>query len=234
MQLLSPLNDNPSLDRLAYEKIKEAILSFRFLPNQALVEGELATQLGISKTPVRDALMRLEKEGLVSRVAYKGTYVSDVNNQDMANIYEIRIVLEELAIRLAVETLSDDDLKKMDQMITAHSEALSKKEFSVVSEINSEFHNTIIQKCSNPRLIDMLHNLDDHLKRYRLLSITQVMRTEKSVLEHKEILAALYTRDVEKAEQAMRAHLLSAMHDLYDQNFEELVQNIHNLPIPEE
>ncbi len=98
---LIPLVDTPSLDKLAYDQIKEAILTFQFLPNQALIEGELASQLGISKTPVRDALMRLEKEGLVVRMPYKGTYVSDVNNQDMSNIFQIRMALEGLAIRLA-------------------------------------------------------------------------------------------------------------------------------------
>ena len=102
MTPLTPLEESPSLDKLAYERIKDAILSFQFLPKQALVEGELAVQLGISKTPVRDALMRLEKEGLVSRVSYKGTFVADINNQDMQNIFMIRIVLEGLATRLAV------------------------------------------------------------------------------------------------------------------------------------
>ena len=118
MVTLSPLKDSPSLDKLAYEKIKEAILTFQFLPNDALVEGELASQLGISKTPVRDALMRLEKEGLVTRIPYKGTYVSDINNQDMANIFTIRIVLEGLAIHLATELLTEDDFQQMQKLIS--------------------------------------------------------------------------------------------------------------------
>lgn len=228
MPALTPLNESPSLDKLAYDQIKEAILTFEFLPNQALIEGELASQLGISKTPVRDALMRLEKEGLVVRVAYKGTYVSDINNDDMANIFQIRMALEGLAIRLAASLLTADDLLHMEGLLDAHKEALAARDFSRVSKINSEFHNVIISRCANPLLQQMLLNLDDHLKRYRLLSISQGVRMGKSVPEHQAIFSALQERDPDKAEQAMRAHLESAMSDLYNQDFNELQRELQN------
>lgn len=150
MPALTPLTESPSLDKLAYDQIKEAILTFKFLPNQALIEGELASQLGISKTPVRDALMRLEKEGLVVRVAYKGTYVSDINNDDMANIFQIRMALEGLAIRLAARRLTADDLRHMADLLESHKGALAARDFTRVSKINSEFHNVIISGCANP------------------------------------------------------------------------------------
>jgi len=231
MVSLSPLSEPPSLDKLAYEKIKEAILTFQFLPNQALVEGELASQLGISKTPVRDALMQLEKEGLVARIPYKGTYVSDINNQDMANIFQIRIVLEGLAIHLATDNLTEEDFARMEQSILDYAKALQDKDVSRSSRINGEFHNIIIQRCSNPRLVIMLHNLDDHLKRYRLLSISRGTRTDKSVPEHQKILDACRARDPHAAEEAMKQHLFSAMEDLYDQDFEELEQQLHTSQI---
>ena len=221
---LEPVEEATSLDKLAYDKIKDAILTFHFLPNQALIEGELAEQLRISKTPVRDALMRLEKEELVTRVPFKGTYVSDVNNQDMADIYEIRSVLEGLAIRMAVNNLTDEDFARMDKLIEDHDKALKQKEVAVVSNINSEFHSIIIQKCPNARLRKYLYQLDDQLKRYRLLSIAQGVRLEKSIPEHKAILNALKERDALKAEEAMKDHLISAMKDLYTQDFTELEQ----------
>lgn len=228
MPALTPLTESPSLDKLAYDQIKEAILTFKFLPNQALIEGELASQLGISKTPVRDALMRLEKEGLVVRVAYKGTYVSDINNDDMANIFQIRMALEGLAIRLAARRLTADDLRHMADLLESHKGALAARDFTRVSKINSEFHNVIISGCANPLLQQMLLNLDDHLKRYRLLSISQGVRMDKSVPEHQAIFNALQERDPDKAEQAMRAHLESAMKDLYKQDFNELQRVLHN------
>jgi DNA-binding GntR family transcriptional regulator len=174
--------------------------------------------------------MRLEKEGLVNRVPYKGTYVSDINNQDMANIFRIRIVLEGLAIHLATNVLSEADFQKMQELIGDHAEALKRGDVKGVSRINTEFHNIIVNCCSNPRLQQMLHNLDDHLKRYRLLSISQGGRSEKSVPEHQAILDALRTRDPKRAEEAMQLHLTSAMQDLYDQDFEELEQKLHLNP----
>jgi len=228
MTPLTPLEESPSLDKLAYERIKDAILSFQFLPKQALVEGELAVQLGISKTPVRDALMRLEKEGLVSRVSYKGTFVADINNQDMQNIFMIRIVLEGLATRLAAPRMTDDDFSRMEKLILQHEDALRNRHVAKASDINAEFHDAIISRCGNPRLVQMLNNLDDHLKRYRLLSISQGARADKSIPEHRAILQALRARDADQAEQAMCEHLQSAMRDLYDQNFEELEASFRN------
>ncbi len=228
--MLSPLGGTASLDKLAYEKIKDAILTFHFLPNQALIEGELAAQLGISKTPVRDALMQLEREGLVSRIPFKGTYVSDLNNQDMADIYEIRIVLEGLAIRTAIDNLTEKDFARLEDLINEHDQALKRREFPKASRINGDFHNLIISRCPNIRLQKTLLLLDDHLKRYRLLSIAQGKRMEKSIPEHRAIFTALKNRDAGKAEEAMRSHLHSAMKDLYNQDFSELEQMLSKTP----
>jgi DNA-binding GntR family transcriptional regulator len=222
MGVLKPLHETVSLEKLAYDRIKDAILTFGFMPNQALVEGDLALQLGISKTPVRDALMRLEREGLVSRIPFKGTYVSDINNQDMADIYTIRAVLEGLAIRLATEFITPEEIERLDELTNQHAIALSQKDFSGVAKINAEFHGIILRKCNNQRLIKNLEDLDDLLKRYRLLSIVQGVRLEKSVPEHKAIVAALKEHDPLKAEMAMKEHLQSAMKDLYKQDFSEL------------
>jgi DNA-binding GntR family transcriptional regulator len=231
MNSLAPLTDTPSLDKLAYQKIKQAILTFQFLPNQNLVEGELAAQLGISKTPVRDALMRLEREGLVMRQPYKGTFVTDINKQDMVNIFEIRVVLEGLAVRLAVDALTPADFNRLEHLLEVHERALQDKNYGRASEINNEFHGVIIGKCSNARLQEMLMNLDDHLKRYRLLSVAQGTRMEKSIPEHRQIFEALRAGDATLAEQSMKQHLSSAMWDLYDQDFEELEQQLHTFPV---
>lgn len=223
---LTPLKDSLSLNSLAYNQIKEAILTFKFLPNEALIEGDLASQLGISKTPVRDALMQLEQDGLVERIAFKGTYVSGISNQDMANTYQIRIVLEGLAVRLAASTLTDINLQQLEDMISVHETALEQGRFVDASKINSEFHLHIIQHCGNPRLIRMLDFLDDNLKRYRLLSIAQGLRKEKSIQEHRAVFTALQSRDPGKAETSIQIHLNSAISDLSDQNFEELWRNL--------
>lgn len=230
MPALSPLTEAPSLDKLAYDKIKEAILSFKFLPDQILLEGDLAAQLGISKTPVRDALMRLEKEGLVTRIPYKGTFVSSINNEEMAHIFQIRIVLEGLAVRLACERFSREDYDRLKRLVEEHAEALKNEDISAASRINSEFHNSIIALCNNPRLQQMLFNLDDNLKRYRLLSISQGLRMDKAIKEHTAICEALLAHDAERAEGAMKAHLERAMNDLYNQDFSILERALTEKP----
>jgi DNA-binding GntR family transcriptional regulator len=222
MGALKPLKVDISLDKLAYDRIKDAILTFQFMPGEILIEGELATQLGISKTPVRDALIWLEKEGLVTRIPFKGTHVTDINNQDMVNFLEIRTVLEGLAIRHATELLSDTDIEKLEKLIDKQHQALNKKDYAAVSKINTEFHGLILQKCNNPHLLKTLEALDDLLKRYRLLSIVQGLGFEKAIPEHKSIIAALKNRDPLEAEKAMKEHLMSAMNDLNSQDLTKL------------
>jgi DNA-binding GntR family transcriptional regulator len=116
----------------------------------------------------------------------------------------------------------------MEKLVDQHEEALHNRNVTRASDINAAFHNLIIDRCGNPRLVQILNNLDDHLKRYRLLSISQGARADKSVPEHRAILQALRSHDSDQAEQAMRDHLQSAMRDLYDQDFAELEKNLHN------
>jgi DNA-binding GntR family transcriptional regulator len=223
--VLSPLRESPSLNTLAYNRIKEAILTFKFMPKQALIEGDLAAQLGISKTPVRDALLQLEQDGLVERIPFKGTYVSELSNQDMADTYLIRSSLEGLAVRLATNALTEKDYRRLEALIHTHENALNKDDYTAVTRTNAEFHTLLIDHCGNPRLIKMLESLDDNLKRYRLLSFSQGVRKEKSIREHQAIFNAVLNRKAEEAEAAMKMHLESAITDLSEQNIEELLQN---------
>jgi DNA-binding GntR family transcriptional regulator len=225
---LTPVGDLVSREKLAYEKIKEAILTFQLLPGQSLVENELAAQLEISKTPVRDALLQLEKEGLVTRILYKGAYVSGVTPQDMAELYEIRVVIEGYATRIAAPLLTDEEIETAEQIIEEQLKALKEKNNIEVLRLNRCFHDLIVLKCPNQRLKQILANLEDHLKRYRLLSTYQAGRLEKSMPEHFDILKAIKSRDAKAAEEAMKKHLASLENDLINQNFDELVKRIHD------
>lgn len=223
---LSHIESSRSLDRLAYDKIKSAILNFRLLPGQSLVEADLAEQLMISKTPVRDALMRLQREGLVKRLPYKGSFVSEISNQDMVDIFEIRIVLESLAASLVSQEITHSEIDEMEKLIEQHEYALKFGKNSEIAQSNAKFHHLIVSRCTNPHLHNILNEIDDKLKRYRALSISQDTRRDKSVKEHRVILNALREKDAQGAEKAMKNHLQSAMQDLYDQDFEALVQKI--------
>ncbi len=203
-----------SLKVKAYAAIKEAILSLRFEPGMPLVESDLAQQLGISKTPVRDALQVLEREGFVTRIPFKGTYVTGVTVPDMVEIFQLRAVLEGLAARLATPLLSDEELQAIDQSLTAAEGALAEGDLARCSEHGQCLHIAILDKAGNERLTWITHNLDDHVKRFRILSDRISGRLDRSVIEHRRVQDAFAQRDPAAAETAMRDHLFSVLRDL--------------------
>jgi DNA-binding GntR family transcriptional regulator len=225
---LNPLQGPVSLDRFAYDAIKEAILTFRLTPGQTLVESELAEQLKISKTPVRSALLRLEKEGLVVKSHYRGAVVAELSPRKMKELFEVRAALEGMAARLAAEYAGGESLSQLRDIYQAEAEALHDHDRDAAAEQNVRFHGLLISIASNEWLENFLANLDDHLRRYRFLSNYQTGRLDKSVGEHQEIMDALDARDGDRAEAAMRRHLLSVLHDLDEQDLQQLIANIED------
>jgi DNA-binding GntR family transcriptional regulator len=198
----------------AYAAVKEAILSLRFEPGMPLVESDLAQQLGISKTPVRDALQELEREGFVTRVPFKGTYVTDVTVTDIVEFFQLRAALEGFAARLAAPMLSDAELDQLDRDLAAAAVALAEGDLARCSSLGQCLHNACLDKAGNARLASITRNLDDHVRRLRILSDRISGRLGKSAQEHRRILAAMRLRDPSAAEEAMRSHLLSVLQDL--------------------
>jgi len=205
---------SPSLKDRAYSAIKDAILSLRLEPGAPIVETNLAEQLGISKTPVRDALQELEREGFVTRVFFKGTYVTDVTMKDVREVFELRAVLEGLAARIAAPLFEDDDLRAIARHLEQARLALEAGDLVLCSKHGQQIHHAIRQRIDNQRLAVIIGNLDDHLRRFRGISDQISGRLEKSLAEHERVLAALELRDPEAAEQAMRDHLFSVLYDL--------------------
>ncbi len=221
---LNPLSAPISLEKFAYDAIKNAIISFQLVPGQSLVESELASRLGVSKTPVRDALLRLEREGFVKKIAYTGTYVSEINRKNIADIFMIRAHLEGLAARLVSGKFSPEQILQAQNYINLMDEASKKGEIKEASNQNKLFHDLIINRSESEWLIQILSNLDDHLKRYRILSNYQSGRLEKSTQEHQEVLDAIVRKDPDTAEKFMKQHIISVLEDLESQDdFEILV-----------
>jgi len=211
---LGKVDTTLSLKHKAYASIKDAILTLKLEPGAALVESDLAKQLGISKTPVRDALQELEREGFVTRVLFKGTYVTEVTMRDMTEVFQLRAVLEGLAAHLAAPHFSQPDLDQLGQDLTCAEAALAKGDLALCSELGQALHLAIIDRAGNDRLAWIIHNLDDHLRRFRILSDRINGRLSKSLEEHRRVLAGLEQRDPAGSEQAMRNHLFSVLQDL--------------------
>jgi DNA-binding GntR family transcriptional regulator len=219
-----PQSSTPvSFEKFAYDAIKKAILEFRFKPGDSLVEAELSKQLNISKTPVRDALTRLEREGLVTKVAYTGTYVSEITVQSVIEIFEIRAVLEGLAARQATANFSPDDLQQAEKLLILQADLLARGDLSDASEVNHQFHSLIVQRSNNQHLRSMLANLDDHIQRYRVLSKAQRGAQSTSVQEHRHVLDAIRAGDGDGAEAAMKTHLRNVLTELENVDIQALI-----------
>jgi DNA-binding GntR family transcriptional regulator len=211
---LDKVGDAISLKGKVYAAIKDAILSVRLKPGTPLVEAQLAEELGVSTTPVRAALEELEREGFVTRILFKGTYVTEVTLKDLTEIFQLRAVLEGLATRLATPLFSSQELDQIAQNLTASEAALAEGDLALCSELGKSLHDAAINKADNQRLMLITRNLDDHLQRFRAISDQISGRLNKSVQEHRRIMDALRRRDADGAEQAMRDHLGSVLQDL--------------------
>ena len=211
---LPSISKPKSLKNIAYDIIKDAILTLKFQPNQSLSHRDLAAQLQISETPIRDALQDLEREGFVTRIPHKGTFVTSIDPQDIAETFQIRASLEELAVRLATPHLDQAALLEGEKLLQAAQIALEAGDRERCSQLGAQFHQTFIQRANNRRLIRILRNLDDHLTRFRRISDSIAGRLEKSQLEHRQILDAACRGDAVAAGKAMSAHLQSVLADI--------------------
>lgn len=212
--LLAVIRKPQSLKDLAYTSLKDAILTLRFQPGQALSNRELASQLQISETPIRDALQELEQEGFVTRIPHKGTFVTKIDPKDIEETFQIRASLEQLAVCLALPTLDQQALDEMLSLLNAAELALKDGDRERCSQLGSQFHQCFIKRVENRRLKSILSNLDDHLTRFRRISDSVDGRLEKSQLEHQRVFDAAKLGQVEQASKAMYEHLTSVLNDI--------------------
>jgi len=211
---LEPLHNVADLSERAYHAIKAAILTLKVRPGEILTTGNLALQLNISRTPVREALLRLQQDGLVKLLPQKGAEVVGICAEDITEILELRIVLESYAIKVATQRLTDEELQNLDRVLQEAMDAYQRGERGVASDTARQLHNMMINKVNNRRMRILLDSLEDHYMRIRFFSSLIPGRLEKSFAQHQAILAALKSRDTHRAEQAMINHLTSVKEDI--------------------
>jgi DNA-binding GntR family transcriptional regulator len=201
-----------------YAQILEKILDGTLPAGYALREGELAARFGVSKTPLRDALVRLQAEGLVSIPPYRSAVVVGYSQGDLREIYEVRELLEGACAREAALTISTDDLAELSQLIRDSAlcivggEVLPGQEETLAALID-RFDVIMYAQCRNRRINEMVANIRNHIQRIGRLTTRIPGRMVKSVREHQSIYEAIVQRDGAAAEGAMRRHILSVMAD---------------------
>lgn len=210
---LKPLEDASLADQ-AYQALRAAILDLTLKPGEQLVEQRLAQALGTSKTPIRQALHRLEQAGLVKGVPGKGYCVASLTLRDAREILQIRAMLEGLAAELACARLTETELGDLREHLRAAQTASEDGQPELSAELGHQFHKVLIDKADNERLVFLIGVLSDQYRRVRLISNQNRRRNPKSIEEHADILRALEARDAAGAGQAMRRHLMAVYEDL--------------------
>ncbi len=214
--------EHTNIDHKVYKIITERILSGVLAPGVRLTEEELATELGVSRTPVREAMKRLAHDELVELLPRRGMYVKKLSREDVAETYEIRMGLEGLAIFLATGLIPDDELARLRDELEFATEELTAGRVEAWLGFDTKFHSLVVDNCGNKRLQKMLDKLNSLVSYFRFHVAEKNERAEQALQEHARILAALESRDPSRAEAAMRVHVQSARENiLRDINFKD-------------
>ena len=211
--VFSGRHDRRKVTDWVYEELKSAIVDLRLAPGEPLREATLAERLGVSKTPIREALTRLEQEGLVVTTSFKGAVVTRYSRQDLIEIYELRELLENAAVRAAAESMTEQDRARLDRISRESRRLQSAKDTGELAALISEFDVVLFDQVRNHRIQALIENLRAHLTRIGQLTAEIPGRIEASVDEHEKIVKAIAGRDPQLAEQCMREHIRSVRDD---------------------
>jgi DNA-binding GntR family transcriptional regulator len=201
------------LKDMAYQRLRAEITEGTLQPGDALREAELSRRLGVSKTPIREALVRLQRDRLVELVPYKGAVVSGYTRSDLAHIYQLREILEGACARDAARSASPEDLSALAGIVRDTERALADGDDPAVVALFYAFDEIIYGQTSNPYIADLIEGLGTHLYRIGQLTLTIPGRLEASAEQHERIYDAIVRRDAEAAEARMREHVTSVMID---------------------
>ena len=204
---LGVIADTRSLTDQAYEIIKEAIISLELEPGEKLKESTLAEELGISKTPVREALTRLQHEGLVNVLPFRGASVAEIDDRDMEEIFELRELLEGTAVKRAAISFSLEDSQEGEALLEEMRAAYKAGDIKSYAQPSRDFHGLLIKKFGNQRMISVLKTFDDQLERIRITAIRTSENIPLFIEDYEKILEALKAGNPEAAEKALLLHL---------------------------
>ena len=221
----------PARER-TYQHLKSNILSGHFNPGERLTEEHLARKLGVSRTPIREALHKLESEGLIKSLVTRGFIVSRDSKDEMEELFDIRAILEGYLMRMICETVSEETLGQLDQFIEKAEEALGQKKIEEVFEWNTQFHDTLHSLVQNKqRFHQMMVNIRKYVLRYRKDTLRYPDGGKRTIEGHRKIMMSLRLRDPDLCERVMREHIHEAKEDALQTTFGK---NIENRPPAEE
>jgi DNA-binding GntR family transcriptional regulator len=210
------LDSYKPLRELVLDAIRQAIINGNLKPGERLMEIQLAEELGVSRTPIREALRKLELEGFIVMIPRKGAYVADISFKDIADVYEIRAALEGLAAALAAERITDEELEKMERYLVGKADAIANNDIKRLVEVDTKFHDLIYEASRNVRLTNIINNLREQIQRCRVTSLSVPGRMQESLQEHRAIVEAIQARDTQLARQVAQEHIENAENNMME------------------
>ena len=201
------VDDYMPLRDVVFKTLRQAILKGNLSPGERLVEIRLAKDLGVSRTPIREAIRMLELEGLVIMIPRRGAEVAGITGKSLRDVLEVRKALEELVIELACERMNEEDIRELDLAMDDFKKAVEKMDLIEIAKSDEHFHDVIFKSTDNDKLMLLVGNLREQMYRYRIEYIKDADKRALLVTEHEGILKALKERDVVMAKEQIRQHI---------------------------
>lgn len=192
---------------VVFNTLRKAILTGQLKPGERLMEVHLADRLGVSRTPIREAIRKLELEGLVIMIPRRGAEVAQITEKSLNDVLEVRRALDVLSVELACERITEEEIAALKKACDDFERATKGKDASVIARADVALHDIIVQAAGNQRLQQLVNNLSEQMYRYRFVYIKDESQHEKLVAEHKEIYESILSRDKERASRSAKLHI---------------------------
>ena len=207
MNLEMEMDEYLPLRDVVFNTLRRAILKGELKPGERLMEIALADKLGVSRTPIREAIRKLELEGLVVMAPRKGAKVASITERDLNDVLEVRKGMEVLAISLACKRITGEELEKLEIIERDFQRLIESGNLTELAEMDVKFHDTIYQATNNQRLVQLLNNLREQMYRYRMEYLKDIAVRRTLAEEHKAICQALRERNQQQAEKYVSIHI---------------------------
>ncbi len=222
--LKQEVTDKYSLRGRVFNRIREDILNGKYKDHEELKEVAIGNELGVSRTPVREAFRQLEREGLIQIVPNKGAYVTGITIEDVKDIYMIRSKLEGLCAAWACEHITEQQIEEMEENIYLAKFHAERGHFDQMSELDSRFHEVMYEACNSKMLEHLLKDFHQYVQRVRKRTLSTIDRSLASNNEHSMILEAIKARNPEEAERLATVHI----HNAYDNMVKNGLKEAYN------
>ena len=211
------MNEYLPLRDVVFNTLRQAILKGELAPGERLMEIQLAERLGVSRTPIREAIRKLELEGLVLMIPRKGAEVAKISEKSLRDVLEVRRSLEELAIELACQRMTEEEVDFLEQTQEEFKAAVACGDAMKIAETDETYHDVIYKGTGNDRLVQILNNLREQMYRYRLEYIKDVSQHVRLIEEHEEIYRCISSRDKDAGARAIKMHIYNQEQSIMNQ-----------------